>query len=117
QPAAHDVRLRGDAGDLLVVRARRRPTAAGHARAPPGDPAHLPVGHVPAQPRRAHARPAVRGRAPGVLRLLRRRPGAAAVRARAAPPAAPDARRRPAPDPDGVQPGVLAAGLADAVLR
>ena len=47
-------------------------------------------------------------RAGGVRRL---RPGArdAGLRPRAAAPAAADARRRPAPDPDGLQPAVLAA--------
>ena len=44
-------------------------------------------------------------------------PDDAGLRARAAPPAAADARRRPAPDPDGLQPAVLAARHAGAVLR
>ena len=57
------------------------------------------------------------GRAPGGVRRLRPRPGHAALRPRPAPPAAADARRRPAADPHGLQPAVLAARHAGAVLR
>ena len=56
-------------------------------------------------------------RAPGGLRRVRPRRGHAALRPRAPPPAPVDARRRPAADPDGLQPAVLAAGDARAVLR
>ena len=43
--------------------------------------------------------------------------GDAGLRPRPDPPAASDARRRPAPDQDGLQPAVLPAGHAGAVLR
>ena len=81
------------------------------------DPPRLPVGELRAQPRRADARQALRRRARGGVRRLRARRGAAAVRPRPAPAAADDARRRRAADPDGLQPDVLAAGHAGAVLR
>ena len=57
-----------------------------------------------------------RGAAGGVRRL---RPGAgdAGLRPRAHAPAAADARRRPAAHPDGLQPAVLPAGHAGALLR
>ena len=48
---------------------------------------------------------------------VRSRGGHAAVRSGAPAPAPVDARRRPGADPDGVQPAVLAAGHAGAVLR
>ena len=77
----------------------------------PAGAVRLAVGHVPAQPRRADARPAQR-RASGrrcstpsaptpTMQLYGRGP---------APAAAADARRRPAAHPHGLQPAVLAAG-------
>ena len=69
------------------------------------------------QPRRAHAGQAERRRAPGGVRRLRARRRTCRSTAGAAPPAAADARRGPAPDPDGLQPAVLAARHPGAVLR
>ena len=66
-------------------------------------------GALRAQPRRADARQAQRGRARRGLRALRPRRGHAALRPRAAPPPAADARRRPGGDPHGLLAGVLAA--------
>ncbi len=101
---------------LSLARADAGPIETALAGRPELSP-DTPVGHVRAQPRRAHPRQALRRRAAGGLRRLRPRRGHAALRARAAPPAAADARRRPAPDPDGLQPAVLAARHAGAVLR
>ena len=75
------------------------------------------AGPLRAQPRRADAGQALRGRARRGVRALRARRGAAALRPRAAPAAADDARRRPARDPDGLLARVLAARHAGAVLR
>ena len=55
--------------------------------------------------------------APGGVRRLRAGARDAGLRPRAQAAAADHARRRPAPDPDGVQPDVLPAGHADALLR
>jgi hypothetical protein len=75
------------------------------------------VGELRAQPRRAHARQALRGGARRGLRRLRGGPGPPAVRARPAPAAAHDGGWRRAADAPDVQPRVRAAGHAGAVLR
>ena len=79
--------------------------------------AGVPVGELRPQPRRAHPGQAHRGRAPGGLRRLRPGAGDAGLRTRADPAAAAHARRRSAADQDGLQPAVLPARDAGAVLR
>ena len=87
-----------------------------HPGADAGHPRQLPVGHVPAQPRRAdpgdgHRRGA-RLHVPGL------RPGPAGPhQPRHPPPARPAAEERPPPDRADERPAVLAAGHAGPLLR
>ena len=115
--AAHDLRLRLQPGDVPRARPRGRDAAARRARVAAGDPRGLPVGELRAQPRRAHARQALRGRARGGVRRVRARRGPAALRARPAAAPAGHARRRPAPHPARLLARLLAAGHAGALLR
>ena len=115
---AHDaLRLHRDAAALPLPRAPRRSAARQGPPRPAAAPARLAVGDLRPQPRRADARQAHRATAPGGVRRLRSRSGHADLRARPASAPAHDARRRSPPDPDGVQPLVLAPGHARAVLR
>ena len=94
---------------------------AGHAdlrdpRADPGDPRELPVGPVPAQPRRADARDGHRRGAR--LHVLRVRQGPAdEAQPRDPPPAGAAARQRPRRDRADDGDPVLAARLAGPLLR
>ncbi len=97
---------RADAGPL--AKALQRQAADRH---------RLPVGHLRAQPRRAHPRQAQRLRASGGLRRLRPGRVDAAVRTGTATPPPTDARRRPAACPHGLQPAVLAARHPGPLLR
>ena len=115
--AADAVLVHGQPGALPRARARVGSAAGAGARRAALDPVRLPVGELRAQPRRADARQALGRRARGGVRRLRTREGPAAVRPRPAPAAADDARRRRAADADGLQPDVLAARHAGAVLR
>ena len=111
------VHVHGQPGDVPGVRARaggadpRRPARAAR------DPRGLPVGPLRAQPRRADARQALRGRARRGVRRLRPRARVAAVRPWPAPASADDARQRHRSHPTCIQPAVLAAGNAGALLR
>ncbi|WP_345409415.1 alpha-amylase family glycosyl hydrolase [Nonomuraea salmonea] len=71
RPAHHVLRLRRHAEGVAVDGARRRAAAGGGAARAAGAAEGLPVGDVPAQPRRADARQAHRRRAAGGLRGVR----------------------------------------------
>ena len=111
------LQLPGDGVDVPVAGAPGR-TAARAARSR-GRPQieDCAIRELRAEPRRADPRPAERQGAPGRVRCLRPGPGHAALRPGSAPTAAADARRRPATDPHGLQPAVLPARHAGAVLR
>ena len=108
--------LPGDADALL--RAARGEGGADHRRPRrhPGDPDGRPVGHLPAQPRRAdprdgHARAARRD-----VRLVRPRPADARQR-RHPPPARPAARQLAPRDRADPRPAAVAARLPVPLLR
>ena len=101
---------------LSFARSDPRPLVEA-VRSRPEDRDRVAVGELPAQPRRADARQADQGGAAGGVRRVRARTEDAGVRPRDHPAAADDARRRSAAHPDGVQPDVLPAGHARAVLR
>ena len=82
----------------------------------PGDPRQLPVGHLPAQPRRAHPRNGHRRRTRLHVRGVREGP-ADARQHRHPPPARTPARQRPQPDRAVHRPAALPARLADPLLR
>ena len=115
--AHHAVRLPRHAGALPLARPRGRAAARRVAREAPRARARGAVGELRAQPRRAHARQAQRRRARGGVRRVRARGVDARLRPRDRAAAADDARRRPPPHPHGLQPAVLAARHARAVLR
>ena len=109
--------------DFLIMQATYLAIARGDAEPIVRSPARAAVdtaggglGDIPAQPRRADARQTERRRAGRSVRRLRPGSGNAALRAGIAAAAAHDARQRPALDPHGLQPDVLAARDADAVL-
>ena len=106
------VRLHRHAGAVPRDGPRGRGPADRRADRAAGPVAGLAVGHVRAQPRRAHPRQALGLRAAGGVRRLRSGGDDAGLRARPAPSAAADAGRRPAADPDGLQPALLPAGDA-----
>ena len=84
----------------------------GHA----GDPGQLPVGHLPAQPRRADAGDGHRRRARLHVGGVRPRP-ADEGQPRHPPPAGPAAGQRPRPDPAVHRAAAVAARLAGPLLR
>ena len=86
-------------------------------RALPALPSDEPVGQLRPQPRRVVARQAHRCRAPGGVRGVRSQARDAALRPRSEAAPADHAERRPGAHPHGLQPGLLAAGRAGAVLR
>ena len=86
-------------------------------RAPAGAAARQRLGDVPAQPRRADARQARRGRARRRVRRLRARGGHADLRPRDPPPRRLDARRRRPAAADGVVADAVAARHAGDPLR
>ena len=114
QPA---LQLPGDGGALALARAAGRRAARRGAPRDDRGLGGMPVRELRPQPRRADPGQALEERTPGGLRRVRTRRGHAALRPRPPPPAPDDARRRPAADPDGLQPAVLPAGHAGAVLR
>ena len=77
----------------------------------------VPVGDVPAQPRRGRPRPPRRPRARRGVRRVRAGAGHAALRAGHPPPPRPDARQRPAAHRDGLRPAVQPARHARHPLR
>ncbi len=97
---------RADAGPMVTA-LESRPHAA------PG----LAVGHLRAQPRRAHPRQAVGLRAGRGVRRLRAGGDDAGLRPRPEAAAAADAGRRSAAGPHGLQPAVLPARHPGALLR
>ncbi|MDH6548589.1 maltose alpha-D-glucosyltransferase/alpha-amylase [Streptomyces sp. SAI-041] len=88
----------------------------GDPRQDPGHPAELPVGHLPAQPRRAHPR---NGHRRGTrLHVGRVREGPTDARQHRHPAApGPAARQRPQPDRAVHRPAPVAPRLADPLLR
>ena len=82
----------------------------------PADPVGLPVGHLPAQPRRAHARDGQRRRARLHVRGVRQGP-ADEGQHRHPPPAGAAAGERPQPARAVHRPAAVAARLARPVLR
>ena len=85
-------------------------------RADARHPAELPVGDLPAQPRRADARDGDRRRARLHVPRVRRRPAGAHQPRHPPPPRAADGER-PAPDRAAEQPAAVDAGHADHLLR
>ena len=103
---------------LAGPRRTPRPLARGADRRPADARRTVAVGDLRAQPRRAHPRQAQpTPSAQEVFAAFGPDPEHAALRPRPAAPAAADARRRPAADPDGLQPAVLPARHAGALLR
>ncbi len=82
----------------------------------PGDPGPLPVGHLPAQPRRAHPRDGHGRRARLHVRRVRQGPADAGQHRHPAP-ARPAPRQRPQPDGAVHRPAAVAARFAGALLR
>ena len=116
--ADHAVRLHRHAGDLPV--AGPRPTPARWSKALTSRPALSPDSQWATFVRNHDELTLdklVRRGAGGGIRRVRARGDDAGLRPRPAPSAAADAGRRPAADPDGLQPAVLAAGHAGALLR
>ena len=98
----HGVPLPADAAALHVDRDGGPPSAGGDHGADPAHPGQLPVGDLPAQPRRAHARDGDRPRARLHVPHLRRRPAHAHQRRHPPAPGAADGeqpRRRSSSSP------------------
>ena len=112
----HVLPLPGDAAHLHGGPPRVALADLGDHGADPGDPEQLPVGHLPAQPRRADPRDGHR-RGPR-LHVGRVRQGPADEgQHRHPPPAGPAARQRHQPDGAVHRAAALAAGLAGPLLR
>lgn len=88
----------------------------GNPRQDPGHSLQLPMGHLPAQPRRAHARNGHGRRTRLHVRGVRQRP-AYARQHRHPPPARPAPGQRPQPDRTVHRPAAVPARLADPLLR
>ena len=112
----HGLPLPDDAAALHVDRDGGPPPAGGDHGADAGHPAELPVGDLPAQPRRAHARDGHRPRARLHVPHLRRRPAHARERRHPPAPRAADGER-PATDRAHHLPADDDAGHADPLLR
>ena len=112
----HGVPLPGDAAHLHGRTPRAALPDLGDPGADAGDPRELPVGHLPAQPRRADPRDGHRRRAR--LHVRRVRQGPADEGQHRHPPAArPAARQRPRPDGAVHRAAAVAARLAGPLLR
>ena len=112
----HVLPLPADAAHLHGDRAGGPAPDHRHHAPDAGDPRQLPVGHLPAQSRRADARDGDRPGARLSLELLRRRP-ADADQSRHPPAARAAAEQRPAEDRAAQQPAAVHARHAGAVLR
>ena len=112
----HGVSLSADAADVHGDRAGGpAPRHRDHA-ADAGHPGQLPVGDLPAQPRRAHARDGHEQGARLHVPDVRRRPARAHQRRHPPPPGA-AARERRRPHQADEQPAAVDARLADPLLR
>ena len=112
----HGVPLPADAAHVHGDRAGGPPPAGRDPAADAGNPVGLPVGDLPAQPRRAHARDGDEQRARLHVPHLRHRPAGAHQPRHPAAPRAADGERPGAHPPDE-QPAAVDAGLADRLLR
>ena len=112
----HGVPLPADAAHLHGGPARVALPDLGDPGPDAGHPGQLPVGHLPAQPRRADARDGHRRRARLHVLGVRQGPADEGQR-RHPPPAGPAAGERPQPDRAVHRAAAVAARLAGAVLR
>ena len=108
--------LPADAAHLHGGAARAALPDLGDPGADAGDPRRLPVGHLPAQPRRAHARDGHRRRARLHVQRVRQRPADEGQHRHPAP-ARPAARQLPRPDGAVHRAAAVAARLAGPLLR
>ena len=112
----HGVPLPADAAHVHGDRARGPLPDHRHHAPDPGDPRHLPVGDLPAQPRRADPRDGHRPGARLSVGDLCRRPQGAAQSRHPPPPRAADGAR-PAPGRADEQPAAVDARHAGHLLR
>ena len=112
----HGLPLPGDAAHLHGGPPRVALPDLGDPGPDPGDPGQLPVGHLPAQPRRADPRDGHRRGTRLHVRGVRQGP-ADEGQHRHPPPARPAARQRPQPDRAVHRAAAVAARLAGPLLR